>query len=60
MRIDKNNPNKYAVFINAYVESFKVFDKEYKSQDEKWLISSLKNMRFVEYIDNIEQINWRK
>lgn len=60
MRIDKNNPNKYAIFINGYVESFKVFDKEYKSQDEKWLASSLKNMRFVEYIDNIEQINWRK
>lgn len=60
LRIDKNNPNKYAIFINIYVESFKIGDKEYKSQDEKWIASSLKGMRFVEYIDNIEQINWRK
>lgn len=60
LRIDKNNLNKHAIFINGYVESFKIGDKEYKSQDEKWIASSLKGMRFVEYIDNVQQINWKK
>ena len=59
MRIDPNNLEKEAIFINVYVNSFVKEGVNYNSQDEQWLKSSLKDLKFIEYIDNINEIKWK-
>lgn len=58
LRFDPNDKNKKAIYINIYVEDYELYGKKYISQDKKWLLSSQKEMKFVEYIDNINEINW--
>lgn len=58
IRKDVNNPNKKAIFLNVYVESFDYYGKKYISQDEKWLKKSLEKMKFITYIQDLNEIQF--
>ena len=44
--------------INIYTDDFIINGIEYKSQEKAWLKSSQYKMMFVEWIDNITEIQW--
>lgn len=56
LRPDKNNPDKFSILINIYVEDFMVGNVKIESQQKKWLKSSLYKRGFVEWITDITEI----
>ena len=58
LKLDEDNPDKVARMINIYTDDFIINGIEYKSQEKAWLKSSQYKMMFVEWIDNITEIQW--
>lgn len=56
LRTDKNNSNKSVVLVHVYVDDFEYDGIKYKSQQRVWLQNALQGMSFVEWVDNINQI----
>lgn len=56
LRPDKNNPDKFSILVNIYVEDFMVGGTKVESQQKKWLKSSLYRRGFVEWINDITEI----
>jgi len=55
-RKDKNNPNKIGFLISIYVDDFYFGEERMYSSDLNWLRQSLKNSKFITFIESIEEI----
>ena len=56
MRPDKDNPDKFSILINVYVNDFEWKGKMQMSQQKKWLVNALWGRNFVEWVDVVQQI----